>query len=137
MLESSHPLLFKTYALREDSAGAGRWRGGLGLIREWQFTAPSGLFAATLDRFTLAPYGLQGGRPGATGRLLLTRADGTSVALRSKLSEQALHRGDTIRIETSGGGGYGPPEARDPAAIAADRALCYVNQPPISESKGG
>ena len=137
MLESSHPLLFKTYALREDSAGAGRWRGGLGLIREWQLTAPSGLFAATLDRFTLAPYGLQGGRPGATGRLLLTRADGTSVALRSKLSEQALRRGDTIRIETSGGGGYGAPEARDPAAIAADRALRYVNQPPISERRGG
>jgi N-methylhydantoinase B/oxoprolinase/acetone carboxylase alpha subunit len=59
------------------------------------------------------------------------------VALRSKLSELALRRGDTIRIETSGGGGYGAPEARDPAAIAADRALRYVNQPPIGERQGG
>lgn len=127
MLESSQPLLFKAYALRENSAGAGRWRGGLGLIREWQVTAPRGLFACTLDRFTRAPYGLQGGRPGATGRLTLTRADGTRLALRSKLSDLELSAGDTIRIETSGGGGYGPPEQRDPAAIAADEALGYVN----------
>jgi N-methylhydantoinase B len=128
MLETTHPLLFKTYALRPDSGGAGRWRGGLGLVREWQVTAPSALFACTLDRFTLAPYGLQGGGPGATGRLLLTRADGTQAALRSKLSELQLHRGDTIRIESSGGGGYGSPAERDPAAIAEDRARGYVTR---------
>jgi N-methylhydantoinase B len=127
MLESAQPLLFKTYALRPDSGGAGRWRGGLGLVREWQFTAPFALFACTLDRFKFAPYGLQGGGPGATGRLLLTRADGTQQALRSKLSELALHRGDTIRIEASGGGGYGEPDARDPQAAAEDRAQGYVS----------
>jgi N-methylhydantoinase B len=126
MLESAHPLLFKTYALRADSAGAGRWRGGLGLVREWRFTAPEGRFAATFDRFTIPPYGLRGGRPGAAGRLLLTHADGSRRELRSKLSDLALRGGDTIRIETSGGGGYGPPEERDPAAIAADRAGGYV-----------
>ena len=127
MLESAHPLLFKCYALRADSAGAGRWRGGLGLVREWQFTAPEGRFAATFDRFMIPPYGLRGGRPGATGRLLLSHADGTQRELRSKLSDLRLQGGDTIRIETSGGGGYGPPEERDPAAIAADRAGGYVN----------
>jgi len=129
MLESAHPLLFKTYALRADSAGAGRQRGGLGLIREWQLTAPEGRFAVTLDRFTIRPYGLQGGGPGAAGRLLLTHADGTQRLLRSKLSDLTLHCGDTIRIETSGGGGYGPPEQRDSAAMAADLAGGYVNLP--------
>jgi N-methylhydantoinase B len=126
MLESAHPLVFTTYALRPDSAGAGRWRGGTGLVREWRLEAPEGRFAATFDRFTIAPYGLQGGGPGATGRLLLTRNDGTMIELRSKLSDLALQAGDTIRIETSGGGGYGPPEARDPAAIAADLAHGYT-----------
>ena len=127
MLESAHPLLFTTYALRANSAGAGRRRGGLGLVREWQLTAPEGTFAATFDRFTIRPYGMRGGEPGAAGRLLLTRADGTQSDLRSKLSDLTLRRGDTIRIETSGGGGYGPPGERDAAAVAADLAGGYVN----------
>jgi N-methylhydantoinase B len=126
MLESAHPILFTAYALRADSAGAGRHRGGLGLIREWRLTAPEGRFAATFDRFTIAPYGLRGGERGATGRLLLVHADGTQTALRSKLSDLCLQAGDTIRIETSGGGGYGAPVERDPAAVAADIAQGYV-----------
>lgn len=128
MLESTHPLLFTQYALRPDSGGAGRSRGGVGLIREWRLEAPAGRFAATFDRFTIAPYGLQGGGPGATGRLLLKRNDGTVAELRSKVSDLDLARGDTIRIETSGGGGYGPPAERDPAAIAADLAHGYTTR---------
>jgi N-methylhydantoinase B len=128
MLESTHPLLFTEYALRPDSGGEGRSRGGVGLVREWRLEAPAGRFAATFDRFTLAPYGLQGGGPGATGRLLLKRNDGTVAQLRSKVSDLDLARGDTIRIETSGGGGYGPPAERDPAAIAADLAHGYTTR---------
>jgi N-methylhydantoinase B len=126
MLEAVHPIQFTTYTLRADSAGAGRHRGGLGLIREWRLVASEGRFAATFDRFTIAPYGLRGGAQGATGRLWLVRADGTRIALRSKLSDLCLRAGDTIRIETSGGGGHGPPAARDPEAIAADIAEGYV-----------
>jgi N-methylhydantoinase B len=128
MLEATHPLLFTQYALRPDSGGEGRSRGGLGLVREWRLEAPAGRFAATFDRFILAPYGLQGGGPGATGRLLLKRNDGTVAELRSKVSDLDLARGDTIRIETSGGGGYGPPAERDPAAIAADLAHGYTTR---------
>jgi N-methylhydantoinase B len=128
MLESAHPLLFTAYALRPDSGGAGRFRGGAGLVREWQLKAPEGRFAATFDRFTISPYGLHGGSPGATGRLILKRSDGTHTALRSKLSDIVLRAGDTIRIETSGGGGYGPPEQRDPDAIAADLAHGYTTR---------
>lgn len=136
MLEATHPLVFSTYALRPGSAGAGRWRGGLGLVREWQLTAPEGRFAATFDRFTIPPYGLQGGDPGATGRLLLTRADGTRCELRSKLSDLALQAGDMIRIETSGGGGYGSPQARDPARVAADLINGYLTPATVAGSCG-
>jgi len=132
MLESAHPILFTAYALRADSGGAGRYRGGLGLIREWRLNASEGRFAATFDRFILAPYGLHGGGDGATGRLLLTHPDGTTTALRSKLSDLVLHAGDTIRIETSGGGGYGAPADRDPAAIAADLANGYITLQPVA-----
>jgi len=126
MLESAHPIRFTAYALRPDSGGAGCHRGGLGLIREWRLMAPEGRFAATFDRFTHRPYGLAGGHPGAAGALLLTRADGTTTRLRSKLSDLALEAGDTIRIETSGGGGHGAPSSRDPAAIAADLTNGYM-----------
>jgi N-methylhydantoinase B len=137
MLESTHPMRFTTYALRPDSAGAGRYRGGLGLIREWQLLAGEGRYAATFDRFTRPPYGLQGGGCGATGRLLLTRAGGTQTALRSKLSDLVLHAGDTIRIETSGGGGHGPASERDPASIAADLANGYITvQPALPPAAG-
>ncbi len=136
MLESTHPLLFTAYALRADSAGAGRYRGGLGLIREWQLTAREGRFAATFDRFTLAPYGLQGGGPGATGRLLLKRGDGSQTDLRSKLSDLHLRAGDKIRIETSGGGGYGPRAERDTAAIASDLTNGYVTLQHAIEAYG-
>lgn len=136
MLESTHPLVFGAYALRPDSGGAGRHRGGIGLVREWRLTAPEGRFAATFDRFTLAPYGLQGGREGATGRLLLTRSNGTQTELRSKLSDLLLHAGDTIRIETSGGGGHGPPAERDRAAIAADIAQGYTTLQAATDDYG-
>ncbi len=136
MLEATHPLLFTAYALRVDSAGAGRHRGGTGLIREWRLTAPEGRFAATFDRFTIGPYGLHGGAPGATGRLLLKRSDGSQIALRSKLSDFCLRAGDTIRIETSGGGGYGPPAERDPAAIAEDLAHGYITLQPAIDAYG-
>jgi N-methylhydantoinase B len=125
MLESTHPLLFRTYALRPGSGGAGRTQGGLGVIREWELTAPTGTFAATFDRFAIAPYGLAGGRAGATGRLTLTR-DGRSTPLRSKVSQVALLGGDVIRIETSGGGGFGPPEERDGVLAERDIAEGYV-----------
>ena len=77
------------------------------------------MFTANLERFKSRPYGLDGGLPGAPGRLLLIR-DGQETALASKVGNLRLRRGDRVRLETSGGGGFGPPGER-PAAEAADR----------------
>jgi N-methylhydantoinase B len=125
MLESRHPITFTTFALRPNSGGAGRWRGGLGLVREFTLDAPSGRFAATFDRFRVPPYGLAGGGPGQTGSLTLLRR-GVATALRSKVSGVSLEAGDRIRIETAGGGGFGPPAGRPQAARAGDIAMGYL-----------
>ena len=108
------------------SGGAGRHRGGLGLTREFRLDAPGGEFAANLDRFKVAPYGLEGGEPGRPGRLLVRRGDGPWQALPSKVVGVALAQGDHIRLETAGGGGYGHVAERDAAAIETDRREGYV-----------
>ncbi|MEC8028139.1 MAG: hydantoinase B/oxoprolinase family protein, partial [Pseudomonadota bacterium] len=83
MIEGDYPITFTRYGLRAGSGGAGKHRGGLGLVRAFRLDAPAGVFAANLDRFKVPPYGLAGGAPGAPGRLTLTRADGGTQDLPS------------------------------------------------------
>jgi N-methylhydantoinase B len=127
MIESDTPLTILRYGLLPDSGGAGEHRGGLGLFREWRIDAAEAIFTANLERFRSRPYGLAGGLPAAAGRLFLIR-DGASTALRSKVGNLRLKRGDIIRLETSGGGGFGDPRKRDPDAVARDLALGYVTR---------
>lgn len=126
MIEAIFPLRFERYAFIPDSGGAGRMRGGLGLVREWRFIAEHGLLNASFDAFVSRPYGLQGGEPGRGGRLSVIRA-GEVMALAAKTIGFPLRSGDIVRMETPGGGGHGEPALRDPAAIAADRADGYVS----------
>ncbi|MBV8914190.1 MAG: hydantoinase B/oxoprolinase family protein, partial [Acetobacteraceae bacterium] len=82
-------------------------------------------FTANLERFKFRPYGLAGGGPGAPGRLTLIR-DGSEESLPSKIGNLRLRRGDLIRLETSGGGGFGQPSTRDPESHSADIQHGYV-----------
>ena len=125
MIESELPLTIARYGLLPGSGGAGRYRGGLGLVREWRIDAREAVFTANAERFRFRPYGLAGGEPGSAGRLLLLRG-GEARSLGSKVNNLRLRRGDVIRLETSGGGGFGPPEERAAEARARDRALGYV-----------
>lgn len=127
MIENGYPVTFQQYALAPDSGGAGIHRGGLGLVREFRIDAPTGTISANLDRFTHPPYGLQGGAPGAGGQLSIRRAaDGRLEILTSKVSGIEVMAGDIFRLQTSGGGGWGDPTKRDPAAHESDLRLGYV-----------
>lgn len=126
MIESQMPLSITRYALRPDSGGAGRYRGGLGLVREWRVDSPACVFTSNMDRFRFPPWGLAGGGPGATGRLARIR-DGVETPVGPKSDGVLLREGDVIRLETSGGGGFGDPAQRDPAAVARDLAAGYVS----------
>ena len=134
MCEALFPVVFTEYGLIPDSGGGGEKRGGLGLAREWRLEADWGVLSGNFDRFRYPPYGLNGGAPGSLGHFRLIR-DGETQELPSKISDIRLKRGDRVRLETSGGGGWGDPAARDPAAIARDFAGGYVTKAGASTEK--
>ena len=110
VLEWRFPVQVVSHTVREGSGGAGRWRGGHGAVRRVRFLEP--MTAAILaGHRRVAPYGMAGGRPGATGRNWVERADGTTTEL--GFADQAdVSAGDVFVIETPGGGGYGSPAER-------------------------
>lgn len=122
MVEAKYPVTFTKYGLIPDSGGAGQFRGGLGLVREWRLDAAEGSLSTNFERFRHAPYGIKGGAPGSLSRTTVTHPDGSKASLRSKVSGIPLKRGDIVTIETSGGGGYGDPARRDPQRLARDLA---------------
>lgn len=125
MIESQMPLTITRYGLIPGSGGEGEYRGGLGLGREWRVDSPSCVFTANMDRFRFPPYGLAGGKPGSLGRLVRIR-DGVETPIPPKSDGVILKRGDILRLETSGGGGFGDPARRAPEAAARDKELGYV-----------
>ncbi|MGA1066575.1 MAG: hydantoinase B/oxoprolinase family protein, partial [Alphaproteobacteria bacterium] len=126
MCEALFPVTFTQYGLIPDSGGDGEHRGGLGLAREWRLDADWGVLSGNFDRFRFPPYGLNGGKPGTPGRFILTR-DGKSELLPSKISGVQLKRGDKVRLDTSGGGGWGDPSRRDPKLKLADQRAGYTS----------
>jgi len=105
-LEYAYPLRVRRYAYRNESGGAGQFRGGDGLIRELEMLAPVQL-TLLAERRRFRPYGLAGGDAGAAGSAWFTKVGTTEgTRLPGKCSRQADH-GDVVRIETPGGGGWG------------------------------
>jgi N-methylhydantoinase B len=106
-LEMTYPFRVRGYALRRRSGGAGRHRGGDGLVREYEFLAPADVTIVT-ERRRRGPWGLRGGTSGARGRDTLIQGSGRRRRLPSKGALSA-RQGDRLRIETPGGGGWGAP----------------------------
>jgi N-methylhydantoinase B/oxoprolinase/acetone carboxylase alpha subunit len=111
-LEHHLPVRIRTYSLRQGSGGTGQYPGGEGLIREYEVLTHTSATVLT-ERRVGRPYGAQGGGPGASGRNLIIRANGSIEPLPSKARVE-LDPGDRLRIETPGGGGYGPPNQATP-----------------------
>jgi N-methylhydantoinase B len=101
VLELEHPLRVRTYMLRQGSGGVGTWEGGAGVVREFEALAP---MEATLltERRRHRPAGAAGGGSGASGA---NRLNGAALPAKTTLR---LAPGDVLRIETPGGGGWGP-----------------------------
>ncbi|MBV9905819.1 MAG: hydantoinase B/oxoprolinase family protein, partial [Alphaproteobacteria bacterium] len=105
VLETRYPVLVEAFGLREGSGGGGAHRGGDGTVRRIRFG--EAMTAAILSqRREIAPFGLNGGRPGAKGKTTVIRKDGSRMALKS-CDETDVAAGDAIEIETPGGGGFG------------------------------
>ncbi|RDB06383.1 hydantoinase B/oxoprolinase family protein [Runella aurantiaca] len=104
-LERRYPVRLNQFAIREGSGGSGKWQGGEGVVREITFLEPLRVTLITQHR-QVPPYGLGGGQNGQTGRQILTQKNGTTETLSGVCSVEA-QAGDSLRIETPGGGGYG------------------------------
>ncbi|MCH7599306.1 MAG: hydantoinase B/oxoprolinase family protein [Myxococcales bacterium] len=109
ILEDRYPVRLVRFAVRKESGGAGRYRGGDGIERCYEFTAPVRASLLT-ERRVHPPYGMAGGSPGKRGRNRVIRAGASPEDLASKCSI-ALEPGDRLLIETPGGGGFGDPDS--------------------------
>lgn len=115
--ERNYPVRITRYELVNDSEGAGRYRGGLGLRRDYFFDHEVS-FTILADRDRWGPWGLFGGLDGRKASYMLN-PDAEAAELGSKVTLQ-LQPGDVVSYRTCGGGGYGPPEKRDPQLVLRD-----------------
>ncbi len=134
ILEAAYPVRFTQWALRPDSAGAGTHRGGLGAIYEIELLEDSAEAFIFGERGRSAPKGIAGGGEAALN-VFRYQQDGQwrTPPMSSKMLGIQLQRGDRVRLETPGGGGYGDPAGRAPAAREHDRKMGYVGD--IADNK--
>jgi N-methylhydantoinase B len=118
-LERYFPLRIERYEALADSGGAGRFRGGNGILMSYRFLA-DGSVSIHDDRWFTHPWGVNGGKPGQRARKILEKADGTKTVVSNKLDNLAVEEGDILHFITWGGGGWGDPLERDPALVARE-----------------
>ena len=126
-IESHVPLRIDRYELRENAAASGRWRGGVGSIREVTFLA-DGAISVESEGHKYPPKGLFGGSDGTPSQLVWTKADGEVVQLPSKLPYHPFAKGDRVTAIRACGGAYGNPIERDPADVLDDVIDEYITR---------
>jgi N-methylhydantoinase B len=119
VVEREQPLRIEEYGFRQDSCGAGKYRGGLGLVREYRLTGvDEAVLQVRSDRQKFRPYGLNGGGPGANAGNYLR--DGAGKAALPGKFMRTFRRGESYRAELAGGGGWGDAFARTPELVLQD-----------------
>ncbi|WP_189478905.1 hydantoinase B/oxoprolinase family protein [Mesorhizobium sp. M1E.F.Ca.ET.063.01.1.1] len=137
IMEQAFPVLYRHYALREGSGGAGKHRGGFGLAYEVEILRGEARASFVMDHGRFGPQGALGGRDGAPNSVTVFRGGEAHVPPHlSKEQDIALKAGDRVRVGTPGGGGYGDPSERDPRLIAEDVRLGYYTPEQAREMFG-
>ncbi len=120
VIEARYPIRVEQYALNtEASTGAGKHRGGFGVVKDYRVLSREASFTASFGRAKFAPWGLLGGDKGSCNRAAVI-SEGKPPEWRGKIAARKLQKGDVVRLATGGGGGFGPAIERDPAAVQAD-----------------
>jgi len=126
LLEAKFPLLVSRYAYNvEAGVGAGRYRGGFGLVREYIVEGDDVVLHASYGRTATRPWGVDGGAEGSLNGIDVIRGDACQMLTRPP--HFSLQRGDRVVVRTGGGGGWGDPRTRDPAAVAQDVGDDLIN----------
>ena len=127
--EMQCPVRIEQYGLRDDSCGDGEYRGGCGMRRDVRILSDSASLSVLADHAVIPPFGVAGGYSGDANRFVVIR-DGKTIQpspVPGKVGDFALLKGDIVRMESSGGGGYGDPLARELARVQRDVFLGYID----------
>ena len=133
--EALYPYRIEVKRLREDSGGAGRHRGGLGIEKVYSFPFDVPLtLNVNVERTQCPPWGLEGGGEGQVAEAIVLRADGSRDSL--KKDEKPVSKGDTVLIRSGGGGGFGAPREREVGAVLDDLRQGYISRSAAEETYG-
>ena len=135
-LETEFPIRIERYELFEESGGAGRLRGGLGMVRDWTMLADETYVNLRSDRFKYSAPGLHGARHALPSSAFLNPGTEREEALPSKVSRLRLGKGDVFRIQYAGGGGRGDPLEREPSRVLDDVRDGYISAETAREVYG-
>jgi N-methylhydantoinase B len=125
--EAKSPIIVEERSLRKDSAGAGKFRGGLGVAQEVRMRKPATIFSR-MERTICAPWGLHGGKAALANRISILRKDGKVEKFATgKIKPTELDAGDGFLVETAGGGGFWDPLEREAEKILADVRSEYLS----------
>ncbi len=137
ILEAAYPVMFRQWALRADSGGAGKNRGGLGAVYEIELLEKSAEGFIFGERAKHAPPGVLGGKSAALNKFYFEQSEGDlTPPMGSKMVGIQLINGQAVRLESPGGGGYGDPLMRSIDAVTEDIRLGYVT-PENAQSEYG
>ncbi|HSS86638.1 MAG TPA: hydantoinase B/oxoprolinase family protein, partial [Reyranella sp.] len=109
-----------TYGIAKDSCGAGQYRGGCGIVREYDVLAEEAVLALRIDSIKNPPWGIAGGMAGGAGRAVVNPGTNHERILGPLSDGNVLRKGDVLRIETGGGGGHGHPFDRPTEKVLED-----------------
>jgi N-methylhydantoinase B len=126
IIESEFSTRLRRFELIPDSGGPGKFRGGLGFVREYELLDHDARFSLRSTKHTVAPKGIDGGLDGKTGHCTLNPGTEQAQVIPSRYSDHTLHPGDVVNLETPGGGGLGNPLERNPAMVLNDVRNGYV-----------
>ncbi len=135
-LELSYPVRLRQYGVVRDSGGPGRFRGGCGIVREYEILADDSVLAVRIDSVQNPPWGVAGGMSGGAGRATVNPGTSRERVLVPLSDGNALQPGDILRIETGGGGGHGDPFDRPAENVLADVLGGFVSQEAAAQFYG-
>ena len=136
--EAQCPVRIEYYGIREGSCGDGEYRGGCGMRRDVRILSDGASLSVLADHAIIPPFGVAGGHSGAANRFVVER-EGVEIEpspVPGKVGGFALEKNDIVRMQSSGGGGYGNPLARDVDRVRRDVELGYISRDQARERFG-
>jgi N-methylhydantoinase B len=135
-LELNYPFRVLRYSIHCDSGGPGLYRGGCGVIREFELLADEAVFATRMEGVANPPWGVRGGKAGRSGRYVLNPGRDDERLVPVLGDGHIMRRGDVISVQTGGGGGWGDPFERDPVLVLRDVRAGFVSEHSAYEDYG-